>query len=101
MPLTLFLNHDRIITILLESVLNANKPKNQQLFMIISIIQAISATALIVAIILQNRGTGLGAAFGGEGNVYRTKRGFEQTLFKATIVLAIVFLGSSLINVLI
>ncbi len=56
----------------------------------------VSAVFLIVAILLQNRGTGLGAAFGGEGNVYRTKRGVEKMLFYATILLAVVFLGTSL-----
>ena len=68
--------------------------------MILDIIQLISAVALVIVIILQNRGTGLGAAFGGEGNVYRTKRGLEQVLFNATIVIAIIFLGVALLNVL-
>lgn len=47
---------------------------------------------LIAAILLQQRGSGLSGVFGGEGNVYRTKRGFEKTLFIATIVLGILFL---------
>lgn len=68
--------------------------------MALSIIQLISAVLLIISILLQNRGTGLGAAFGGEGNVYRTKRGLESVLFKATIVLAVIFLGTSLLTVL-
>lgn len=68
--------------------------------MILSIIQFIAAILLIISILLQNRGTGLGAAFGGEGNVYRTKRGMESFLFKATIALAVVFLVVSLLNVL-
>lgn len=68
--------------------------------MIITIIQSVSAVLLIISIILQNRGTGLGSAFGGEGNVYRTKRGFESVLFKATIVLAVIFFGASLMQVL-
>ena len=68
--------------------------------MILDIIQITSAIALVISILLQNRGTGLGAAFGGEGNVYRTKRGMEKNLFKATIVLAIIFFGVSFFNVL-
>ncbi len=48
---------------------------------------------LILAILLQNRGAGLGGIFGGEGNIYRTKRGVEKVLFIATIVLGITFLG--------
>ena len=68
--------------------------------MILSIIQLVSAILLIISVLLQNRGTGLGAAFGGEGNVYRTKRGLESVLFKATIVLAVIFLAASLLKVL-
>ncbi|MDD5110345.1 MAG: preprotein translocase subunit SecG [Patescibacteria group bacterium] len=64
-------------------------------------IQLVSAVLLIAAILLQNRGTGLGAAFGGEGNIYRTKRGLEKTLFKATVVLAVIFLGAALANTLV
>lgn len=68
--------------------------------MILNIIQLVSAILLVIVILLQNRGTGLGAAFGGEGNVYRTKRGMESVLFKATIVLAVIFLAASFLNVL-
>ncbi len=68
--------------------------------MILDIIQLVSAILLIAVVLLQNRGTGLGAAFGGEGNVYRTKRGLEKILSIATIVLAVVFLATALINVL-
>jgi len=68
--------------------------------MIINIIQLASAIALIVAIILQNRGTGLGSAFGGEGNVYRAKRGMEKTLFRLTIVLAIIFFVTAIVNII-
>lgn len=68
--------------------------------MILDIIQLVAALLLVVVVLLQNRGTGLGAAFGGEGNVYRTKRGLEKTLSTATIILAIIFLAIALINVL-
>ena len=60
------------------------------------IIQAVTALLLIISILLQQRGTGLSGAFGGEGNVYRTKRGVEKTLFYATIGIALLFFGSSL-----
>ncbi len=62
--------------------------------------QTILAVLLVGSILLQARGTGLGASFGGEGNVYRTKRGVEKRLFQATIVLAILFFGVSLTNVI-
>jgi len=40
---------------------------------------------------LQQRSSGLGLAFGGEGNVYRSRRGIEKTLHWATIIMAILF----------
>jgi len=68
---------------------------------ILPIVQFVLAVLLMAAILLQSRGTGLGAAFGGGGNVYRTKRGVEKKLFHATIIIAILFFGVSLANVLI
>lgn len=61
---------------------------------ILSIAIIVLALLLGVAILLQARGTGLGAAFGGEGNVYRTKRGLEKGLFRATIVVTILFFSA-------
>lgn len=63
------------------------------------IIQLISAILLIGAILLQQRGTGLGASFGGDGNAYRTIRGIERTLVVATVVLAVIFFASALAQV--
>lgn len=68
--------------------------------MIIDIIQIVAAILLIIVIILQNRGTGLGGAFGGDGNVYRTRRSFEKVLFQLTIVLSVVFFVTAFINIL-
>lgn len=56
---------------------------------------------LVLTIMLQQRGAGLGGIFGGEGNVYRTKRGVEKGLFIATIVLAIAFFGLAVWNLLV
>ncbi len=61
--------------------------------MTIDILIIIVAILLIISILLQQRGSGLGAAFGGEGNVYMAKRGAEKVIFGASIVLAILFLG--------
>jgi len=64
---------------------------------IIKIIQVVIAVLLMVAILMQNRGAGLGGAFGGTGGgVYLTKRGLEKKLFIATIVLAVIFILLSL-----
>lgn len=62
------------------------------------IIQIVLSIILIISIILQQRGTGLGGAFGGEGNVYRSRRGAEKFLFTATIVIAILFIASIIIS---
>ena len=62
----------------------------------IKIAQIVVAIALMIAILMQNRGAGLGGVFGGSGGVYLTKRGLEKKLFIATIVLAAVFLLLSL-----
>ena len=66
---------------------------------ILQIIQLFIAVLLIAVIMIQNRGAGLGGIFGGEGGVYRTKRGAEKIIFIATIVLAILFLGLSIVSV--
>ena len=62
----------------------------------IKIAQIVVAVLLMVAILLQNRGAGLGGIFGGGGGVYLTKRGLEKKLYIATIVLAILFFLLSL-----
>jgi len=59
----------------------------------LAIIQIVISVILVITILLQSRGTGLGAAFGGESNVYRTKRGIEKTLLVLTIVFGVLFFG--------
>ncbi|MEE8413839.1 MAG: preprotein translocase subunit SecG [Dehalococcoidales bacterium] len=62
------------------------------------IIQAVLAVSLILAILLQVRGGGLGGIFGQSDSVYRTKRGLEKTLFQLTIVLVVLFIVFSIIT---
>ena len=59
--------------------------------------QIILAVALIMAILLQVRGGGLGGIFGQADTVYRTKRGLERTLFQITVILAVLFVAISLV----
>ena len=68
---------------------------------ILNIAQIVLAALMVAAILLQARGTGLGVAFGGEGNIYRTKRGVEKVLFYATIVISVLFFGVALANIII
>jgi len=67
---------------------------------IINIIIIIISILLVTVVLMQNRGSGVSGVFGGEGNVYRTKRGAEKFLFYATIVLAVLFFGVALYNTL-
>ena len=53
--------------------------------------QIIVSIALIAAILLQNRGTGLSGTFGGDSAVYRSRRGVERRLWQFTIVLLALF----------
>ncbi len=62
----------------------------------IKVSQLIIAILLILSILLQSQGSGLGSAFGGSNSVYLTKRGLEKKLFIATIILAALFLSLSL-----
>lgn len=63
------------------------------------IAQAVVSLLLVVSILLQNRGSGLGSTFGSDFGGYYTKRGIEKFLFYATIVLAVVFLAVSAMNI--
>ncbi|MEI6462268.1 MAG: preprotein translocase subunit SecG [bacterium] len=57
---------------------------------------------LIVTILLQIRGSGLGTIFGSSsgGDFYRSRRGIEKFLFNATIISAILFVSTCVVNVL-
>lgn len=66
--------------------------------MIFDIAQITLAAILTAAILMQAKGTGLGAAFGGGGNLYRTKRGAEKILYWTTIGVAALFFAVSLLR---
>ena len=64
----------------------------------LNIAQIVLSIALILAILLQVRGGGLGGIFGQPTTVFRTKRGVERTLFQFTIVLIVLFIIVSIIT---
>jgi preprotein translocase subunit SecG len=66
----------------------------------VNLIQIILSISLIVIILLQAKGSGLGGIFGGDSSIYKTRRGVEKTLFQATIGLSIAFFAVSLISML-
>lgn len=75
----------------------------QQWIPAIRIIQIIIAVAVIVFILLQARGAGLGSVFGGSsaGSVFKTRRGVERLIFNITVVLVILFALISVASVII
>ena len=58
----------------------------------------IVAIGLILSILFQVKGGGLGGIFGQADTVYRTKRGVEKSLFQLTIVLAVLFVIISIVG---
>ena len=62
------------------------------------IAQSIISVLIVIAILLQQRGTALGSAFGGGGEVYSTRRGIQQKLLWATVILTIAFLSLTVLN---
>ena len=68
---------------------------------ILTYVQIGSAVLLVLAILLQQRGEGLGSGIGGTSMEYSTKRGVEKGVFYATIVLVVIFLGVSIARLVI
>ena len=64
----------------------------------LNVAQIVLSIALILAIMLQVRGGGLGGIFGQADTVFRTKRGVEKTLFQLTIVLVVLFIIISIVS---
>jgi len=59
--------------------------------------QIVLSVSLIIVLLLQGKGGGLGGIFGQADSVYRTKRGTEKLLFQFTIVLVVLLVIISLI----
>ena len=52
----------------------------------------ITSIALILAVIMQSKGAGLGGLTGADtGGVFTARRGIEKTLFRITIILSVMF----------
>ena len=61
--------------------------------------QSVIAVLLVLSILFQNRGSGLGAAFGSDFGGYYTKRGLEKFFLYATVVLSLTCLILGIVNV--
>ncbi|MFA5871809.1 MAG: preprotein translocase subunit SecG [Parcubacteria group bacterium] len=66
---------------------------------ILIISQIVVAVLLTASVLLQNRGSGLSATFGGDSGGYYTKRGFEKFLSTAAVVLGALFLILAVANI--
>ncbi len=67
----------------------------------LQIVTVASAIILVVSVLLQQRGATLGAGFGASGELYTTRRGFDKNLFDLTVIMAVVFVGSILVSLII
>ena len=65
----------------------------------LNIAQIVLSVALVLAILVQVRGGGLGGIFGQADTVFRTRRGVEKILFQLTIVLVVLFIIISIVSV--
>ena len=68
---------------------------------ILTILQIIIPVFLMIVILVQQRGTAMGSAFGNEGGFYLSRRGAEKKIFLATIILGALFLIICILNILI
>ena len=66
----------------------------------LQIAQIVMSVLLLLVLLLQLRGGGLGSIFGADQSEYRTRRGAEKSMFQLTIALAIIFVGLSVANMI-
>lgn len=65
---------------------------------LLDIAQIIISVLLMGGVLLQQRGGGLSGVFGGESSVYATRRGIEKNIFVATMILAALFIITSILR---
>ena len=65
----------------------------------LNIAQIVISVALVLVILLQVRGGGLGGIFGQADSVFRTRRGLERRLFQVTVALVVLFIIFSIVSI--
>lgn len=68
---------------------------------IFQILIVASVVLMTILILLQTRGASLGAGFGGSGELYTARRGVDKTMHQLTIIVAVVFVVSLILNIMV
>jgi preprotein translocase subunit SecG len=62
------------------------------------ILNIVLSVLIIIFILVQGKGAGLGSAWGGGGEMFQTRRGMEKIILWLTMIFIAIFLVVSLIN---
>jgi preprotein translocase subunit SecG len=62
------------------------------------ILNIVLSVLIVIFILVQGRGAGLGSAWGGGGEMFQTRRGMEKIILWLTTIFIVIFLTVSLIN---
>jgi len=65
---------------------------------ILLIANMVSAILIIVFILIQGKGAGLGSAWGGGGEMFQTRRGVEKITLRLTVIMIVIFFIISALN---
>jgi len=65
---------------------------------VLLVLNIILSILIVVFILIQGRGAGLGSAWGGGGELFQTRRGVEKLILWLTVILIGVFFIVSLFN---
>lgn len=65
---------------------------------ILLVVNIILSVVIVVFILIQGKGAGLGSAWGGGGEMFTTRRGVEKVILWATTIAILVFFIISLVN---
>lgn len=73
----------------------------QALVPYLNTVQILISALLVGLILMQTRGTGFAAGYSPDTSIFRTRRGVERTLFQLTIIVGVVFVGISILSVVV
>ena len=65
---------------------------------VLLVINIVLSVLIIIFILVQGKGAGLGSAWGGGGEMFQTRRGMEKIILWLTMIFIVIFFAVSLIN---